>query len=392
MSSHPPSYFLQQSEDYQDNPLDPSMFDESNLDYLFADDQPLAYPDGLVSGQNAIPEITEQHSSSHEVPQGDFTNEEHQLESDYDELMREQEAISRMLETFAAQEPSSLDDANESLSIQESQYEVEESVEDQGGVSQSSLPNSILENNSANHGQQQVGLPNDRNQEQVEPKAFGEFHAGTRKLQCAGNTVVGGTPAFPDAVADDEQRIQKRLQKAKQTATSKPRDRRRRPATQRQIKPAHNASGPQGDLETSAAGHDLQATKKGEASEVNTPGVDSGYGTLNPSPEAMEPANSGQDINTNDEAVTKAKSVRVEADPNFDPANDLNHYPEDPETGVTESRQRPGWGRTGLRNGVEVWFNPYTEEWGELGCSQSICSKQGSMLIMFSGVRFSPQL
>lgn len=362
MSDYPPSYFLQQSENHQDNPLDPSMFEESNLDYLFADDEALAYPDGPVSDQNAIPEITERNSSGHEKPQGGLTNEDPQLEIDYGDLMREQENISRMLEMVAPNEPSSLADANKSLPIveEESRYEGEEY---QGGLS--SFPNTIPENDSANHGQQQVGLPNDQIQGQVEPKAFGEFHEEMKNPQGARYTVTGESSEFPETVADEEQRIQKRLQKAKQTGTSKPKDRRRRPAAQKQSNPAHHTLGPQGDLDTSAAGHDPQTMKKGEGSEVNTPGVDSGYGTLNPSPEAMEPADSGQNINTNDEAVKKVKEIRPEADPNFDPANDLNHYPEDPETGVIESRRRQGWGRTGLKNGVEVWFNPYTEAWVE---------------------------
>ena len=360
MSDYPPGYFVQQSEDDQDNHLDPSIFDESNLDYLFADDEATAYPGGPVSDQNAIPKITENNPSGHEEPQAVLTNEEPQVESDYDDLMREQEAISRILRTFAAHEPSSLEDANKSLPIveEESRYEVEESVEDQRGVS--SLQNNIPENESASHGQQQVGLQNGQPEFQL------DFSDSTRY------TVAGESSNIPETVADDEQRIQKRLQKAKKTGTSKPKDHRRWPAVQKQSRPAHHASGPQGDLDTSAAGHNLRTIKEGEGSEVNTPGVDSGHGTLNPSPEAMEPANSGQNINTNDEAVKKVKKVRAEADPNFDPTNDLNHYPEDPETGVIESRRREGWGRTGLRNGVEVWFNPYTEEWSKLWCSQSM--------------------
>ena len=363
MSHYPPSYFLQQSENDRDNTIDPSIFPEASLDYLFADDEVPAYPDGPVGDQNAIPEITDRNSSGHEEPQGNFTNREPQLEVDYDELTREQEGISRMLESFVANEPSSLDDANESLPFQESQYEVEESVENQAGASG---PQNTIGNVSANHGQQQAGPPNDEHPEQVDPNAFEEFHHEIRNLQGARYIGTWESSEIPDAVADDDQRIQKRLQKAKQTGTCKPKDRRRRPAAQKQSKPAHNTFSPQGNLDTSAAGHNPQILNNGERSEGNTPGVDSGYGTLNPSPEAVEPANSGHNINTNNEGVKKVREARAEADPSFDPANDLNHYPEDPATGVIESRRRPGWGRTGLRNGVEVWFNPFTEAWGKL--------------------------
>ena len=414
MSNYPPSHFADQSGYDQDNLLDPSIFDESNFDYLFAENGAPAYQDGQGSDSNAITETTEDTSSGHEEPQAGLTNEEPGLEIDYDELRREQEAIARMLQMNATEEPSSFDDATKSLAgtQQEPQYEVEEAVEDQGRPSK--LQSTIFENKFANHGQQPVVLPNEDHQEQVESNAFGEVHEGMRiphrtdpgndsfnfdqsqlgllnaglpagfdpeqyrkereelasaslqhgqsefqfdfgfpdsRSDPVNYPITGESSSLPDTVADNEQRVQKRLQKAKQTASSKPKDHHHRPAVQKQMKPAYHASSPQGEHDKSAAG---QIVENGEGSKVNTPGVDSGYGTLNPSPEATDPASSGQNINTDNEGGQKVKKGRAEAEPNFDPANDLNHYPEDPETRVVESRRREGWGRTGTRRGVEV--------------------------------------
>ena len=413
----------QQFDGNQDDLLDPSIFDEANFDHLFADDETLANPDGLVSDQGPITEITDNKSSGHEEPQASLQNEEHIFQVNYDELMAEQEEIARMLNAIAANEPTSHEQPRDSLpdTNRVPQYE----VEDQLGVS--SLQNTIPEGASANHGQQQFGLPNDEHQDHSELNAFGEFNEGMRSLQrihpandssnfgqsqvdllneefphgfdleqfrkdeeelasagpqtsgpgfqldfdfsdirsdLAHNTITGGFSNTPDIVADNEQRVQKRLQKAKQTGSSKSKN--RRPPVRKQIRPVHHAPNPQGDASTSVATRIPPNLDNGEGSEVNTPGVDSGYGTLNPSPETTDPAYSNNNINTNNEGVKKTKKVRAEADPDFDPANDLNYYPEDPETGVIESRRREGWGRTGLRNGVEVWFNPDTEEWRKL--------------------------
>ena len=424
MSDFPPSYFVdQQFDGNQDDLLDPSIFDEANFAHLFADDETLANPDVLVSDQGPITEITENKSSGHDEPQASLQNEEHLFQVDYDELMAAQEEISRMLKTIAANEPTSHEQPQDSLPDTDRvpQYEVEYQV----GVS--SLQNIMPESDSANHGQQQFGLPNDEHQDQFKLDTFGEFHEGMRSLQRihpanespnfgqslvgllneefppgfdleqfrkdeeelasaglqtsrpefqldfdfsdirsdpANDTITGGFPNTPVIVADNEQRVHKRLQKAKQTGSSKSKN--RRPPVRKQIRPVHHAPNPHGDASTSAATRIPPNVNNGEGSEVNTPGVDSGYGTLNPSPEATNPAYSDQNINTNNEGVKKTKKVRAEADPDFDPANDLNYYPEDPETGAIESRRREGWGRTGLRNGVEVWFNPDTEEWRKL--------------------------
>lgn len=258
MSDYPASYFAEQSGHDPDDFIDQSIYDESNLDGLIVEDEGSAYHDGLVSGQNVITEITEGDSFGNEETQAGPTNEEPQFEVDYDDLKREQKAIALMLQTIAANESSSVDDANGSLPI-------------------------------------------------VDQEA-------------------------------------------------------RRPAAQEKDRPTHDVPSPQEDLELFAAG---QTAENGEVSKINTPGADSGCGTLDPSPEATEPASQGQKTNTDNEDGTKVKKVRAEADPNFDPANDLYCYPEDPMTGVVESRRHEGWGRTGMRNGLEVWFNPKTEEWLE---------------------------
>ena len=363
MSDYSPSYFAEQSEHDQGDLLDPSIVDESNLDYLFAEVDAPAYQDRQVGNSNAITEITEDDFSAHEGPQAGLINEGSEPEIDYDELQRDQEAIALMLQTIAANEPGSLDDANESLPVTEQgpQYEVSES-EDQGRAP--SLKHDNPENDPANQRFR-------KDEKEVASAGLGHGQPGFQfdldtpgpRSDPVNHTITWDSSSLRETVVDHDQRVQRRLQKAKQTESSKPKDRRRRPAVQKQDRSAHHVSSLQDDLDTSAPG---QTVEDGEGSIVNSPGVDSGYGTLNPSPEATDPASPGQDTKPDNEGGKKVRKVRAEADPDFDPAHDLYYYPEDPKTGVIESRRREGWGRTGMRKEVEVWFNPDTKEWRTL--------------------------
>lgn len=210
------------------------------------------------------------------------------------------------------------------------------------------------------------------------------------------HTIPDGSSRAPDLVADDEQRVQKRLGKAKQRGSSKARQ--RGPLLSKQHAPDLH-----GNLDTSAAGPSTRAANNGQDSVFRKSGIDSVYGNPSQGPTrgsllvtpyqmnnaiqrsgsgnmrgGQSPAHSSQHPEEYGEDEADADEDIAESDPNFNPANDLNYYAENLNTGVIESRRRKGWGRTGMRNGVELWLNPETGEWRKLICCSLYLKKESS--------------
>lgn len=184
----------------------------------------------------------------------------------------------------------------------------------------------------------------------------------------------------------------RRLQKLKRTGSSK-----HGGHAQKHASPVYHTPNPQDRFNPSSASPDLPTVENGEGPVISASGIDSGcgkyipardatFGPFSTTPDQVSNAvgipSLGNIYNSrnpaypspyqetyNEDVADDVEEAEIEVEdkePGFDPAADLNYYAEDPKTGVIESRRRKGWGRTGMRNGVEVWFNPKTEEWRKL--------------------------
>ena len=123
----------------------------------------------------------------------------------------------------------------------------------------------------------------------------------------------------------------------------------------------------------------LTASRQG--SHVNTPGVDSGYSTAAMSRESthgLSPATPHQNNNAvrrpaeTSRATTTAARHRLaeeyaDTDDEYESSSvsDEVEYEtyEENDPLIVEDPPKEKWGRTGLRNGQEVWFNPETHQW-----------------------------
>lgn len=326
---------------------------------------------GKSPDQDVPPQSSSLNSSQ---PQEDSANGGHHSQSESNESRESQQDLPSL------QAPSS---ATDSFNFEDTDF---------GIPDPEPLPEFDLERYRLDgEGQASAGMPNGGQQSDDEFD-FSDILSGP-----ANQTILDGSSRTPELVADDEQRVQKRLRKAKQTGSSKPKH--RRAPTQKRLSPK-----PQGGSITSTARPSIRPVRSGDDSGVNRLGIDPGYGTLKHFPKrtfgpfpatpyqmgsavqqsgfdnthgGQFQAYSSQEPEEYDEDVAEVGEDIAESDPNFNPANDLNYYTEDPKTGVRESRRRKGWGRTGTRNGVEVWFNPKTGEWRKL-LSWSSCLRQES--------------
>lgn len=446
MSYHPPSHFPQNFDDDLNIYFDLDAFVENKSGPLFPNTGFQEHPDEVVGEENAVPA---DESVSHEQPETrDLFNGEHDSNFDHEELLKEQEKIAEMLQTVSAMESVSQEQPQEGLANvdPQSSYQPNEVPEYEGETS--GLPDTNTLTDNASHDQPQADLLAEGHQSEPEPKESvedrgevpslrnlipaedsfaeiqqedsltdsqnqAEFEFDMSASENWQNLVANGSfSQIPYTDTHDEQRISKRAEKPKQSGTAKHKSRRQ--DSQSHTSPVYHAPSPQLRFSTSAA---LHSVGYGEGPFVNTPGIDSGYGTLNPSREAtfgplsatpnqtsnavqhsglanmhdgLDPVYSSHHPGTYTACTEGAKKEAAEDDQNFDPADDLNHYPEDPTTGVIESRRRKGWGRTGTRNGVEVWFNPETKQWRKSQYFYSIF--KGTMLTIYRGVRFPPQL
>lgn len=343
---HHPSYFIQQagsqSGEYFDDIFGVNDFNVQDLDYGFGNDQFLEQPDELPNDQAILPA---EDSLNHEEPQESLPNVDVHSQSDANEFWEGQGEVSSLENTFPSNEHPTHGQPrhDESNGPSPSRNDLDEFVDREDF---SSLQNTIPAYDPFRNIQPEEVLANGQQQ-------YSDF-----------NEEWDDFPEIPDTVAHGN--------------------------------PVYHATNPQGNLNIPAASPNLYSVENGEGSVANTPGIDSGYGTLDPSQEGTSgqlsaapyqmnnaaqqsgpgnmqngqgPAYASQHPGANNKGrkgKKQAKEKPAESDPNFDPANDLNYYAEDPDTGVIESRRRNGWGRTGTRNGVEVWLNPETDEWRKL--------------------------
>lgn len=294
----------------------------------------------------------------------------------------------------------------------QSRYEPNEIVEAQGEVS--SLQNTIPDNDSSSYRQRQGGLTSVSQHHLFEPNELGDGQEKITQLQDmnpASDTSNFGQQQVGLSTGDDEQQFQFQsdvfsseewkyseahaangdLSDFPDTVAQD--EHQTKKDDHEHTSPIYHTPIPQGDSDTYAASSHSLSVENGERSIVNTSGIDSAYGTLNPSPQSTSGVSLGtpyqtestvqqygygnthgredsvyssQQPNTYNEGAEEADTEVTENDPKFNPADDLNYYRIDLDTGVIESRRRRGWGRTGTRNGAEVWFNPETEQWRKL--------------------------
>lgn len=372
---HHPSYFIQQagsqSGEYFDDILGVNDFNVQDLDYGFGNDQFLEQPEELPNDQAILPA---EDYLNHEEPQESLPNVDVESQFDANEFWEGQGEVSSVENTFPATEHPTHGQPrhDESNGSSPSRNDLNEFVDQEDFPN---LQNTIPAYDPFSNVQAEDVLAN------------GQQHIHFE----VGDDEWDDFPEIPDTVAQNEHRIEKPLEKAKRTGSSNHNSRSQH--THKHVSPVYHVSNPQGDFNIPAASPNLYSVENGEGSVANTPGIDSGYGTLDPSREGTSgqlsaapyqmnnaaqrsglgnmqngqgPAYASQHPGTDNKCKKvkkQAKEKPAESDPNFDPANDLNYYAEDPDTGVIESRRRNGWGRTGTRNGVEVWLNPETDEW-----------------------------
>ena len=410
---HPPSYFLEQFDDDLYVSFDLDACDENKLGPLFPSTEFQERSDELDNEQNAVPaetSISNEEPGTSDLFNGEFDSRFHEA------FEKEREEIAKMLKIVSAMESASQEQPQESLQNLVTADDTFDPDQPQVRVPDTGYHSPIEPNNDFEYGGEDPSI----RETTAAPDSFGEiqpedgltdsqyqpdFQFDMTASEDWQNLVADGSfSQLPYIDPHDEQRIVGHAEIPKQSGTWKHSSRLHH--IQSHTSPVYH--------NTSAASPSLHSVGNGEEPFVDTPGIDSGYGTLNPSREAtfgplpatprqtssavqhsgLGNMNGGLDSNQSPDTYNVrtegAQEELAEDDQGFDPADDLNFYPEDPITGVIESRPRNGWGRTGTRNGVEVWFNPETEQWRKLQCLCSIF--KGMMLTIYRGVRFPPQL
>ena len=212
-----------------------------------------------------------------------------------------------------------------------------------------------------------------------------QFEFNAEELNQIDDLVAGRSFAeVPDTDAHDDQRISKRLEKGKGESSQDHSHKQKRPAyhspySHEAVEDSYDHVSPSGSQQLSA---------------VNTPIVDSGYGTARMSrgstngliPTTSKQSNHvvGQASHGGTQTIPIINPSTNEADADTDDAEDSDSdddLDEDVPNDVTfetyeendrlivEDPPRKNRGRTGVRNGHEVWFNPKTSKWRKFNLS-----------------------
>ena len=374
-----PSYSAQQTGaenwDYYDDLLGVEPYDAHNFERDFGGFEFSDFPEESTSEQNVASAET---LLTHGQPQEGLLNAEVLSHVDANESGEIQEVSSLGIPMPANGAPSyNRSQAPHSNGEHETQFDFNDF---EHGEEFQDLQNFISAQDSFGTDQLEGGLGNGQPQFQFEFsaedwKAYDDHMA---------NEDFSG---IPDTGIQHEQRVERRLEKAKSSGTSKHHSRQQHHPNQH-VGPVYYDPYSPGNIDNSSNLTECPMDGR-QLSAVNTPVLDSGYGTAMMSRETTNGLMSAPQHQLGDTigysslgnmqlgssdmyaAAYPPANGAYDAYDEEDEEEDVPSQPtfetyEEHDPLIVQNSRKAKWGRTGTRNGLEVWFNPETSKWRKL--------------------------
>lgn len=376
---HQPSYSAQQTGsengDYYDDLLGVETFDARDFERDFGDFEFSDFPEEPTSKQDVVPTET---PLSHGKPQENQPNAEVRSYVDANESAELQE-VSSLQDIIPADRVSSCDQPQvvQSNGEHETHFDLNDFEDGEDSLDHQ---NSISPQNSFGNDQLEGGLNNSQ------PLFQFEFSAEDWKAY-DDHMANEDFPEIPDTETQHGQRIERRLEKAKSSGDSKHHSRQQHHAYQH-VGPVYHDPYSPGNIDDSSNLTESPMDSR-QWSAVNTPAMDSGYGTAAMSRETTHalmsatPYQLGNTVGHSSSGNMQGASYDMYAAANSPTDDTHGAYDEDDEEEdvpsqptfetfeerdplIVQNPRKAKWGQTGTRNGLEVWFNPETSKWRKL--------------------------